>query len=76
MGRYAEEIPACAGMTWEGAGMTWEGAGMTGATRGNDVGGCGHDGDTGGMTSRSGRAVTMAWGDSRLRGNDVGGAGM
>ena len=24
------EIPAYAGMTWEGAGMTWEGAGMTG----------------------------------------------
>ena len=23
------EIPAFAGMTWEGAGMTWEGAGMT-----------------------------------------------
>ena len=23
------EIPAFAGMTWEGAGMTWEGVGMT-----------------------------------------------
>ena len=55
------EIPAFAGMTWEGAGvaggtkngrglvgdMTWEGAGMTEAGCENDVGGGGNDGGRG-----------------------------
>ena len=27
--RLGGEIPAFAGMTWEGVGMTWEGVGMT-----------------------------------------------